>query len=313
MSRTRRIGTWVQVLLSVLAFGYILWRLQQFHNWEVFGRQLQQNTGGLVLLLLLQVLLAALNIALESLKWQQLKGGLLHQSFGSTLRQVLKGLQSGLVTPARAGDPFMKAWLLPRGLRTQAFLRSLAGSFLQNMVLMAGGFVALLWLQSGGLPQTLADFGRELLRWTTLALVLVLVLVLLLVAFWPRLRTRPQWRQQVQALAQLGRERLLKVMALTLLRYATYHLQLWLILHHLGVLQHWSDLALVMLYYAALTLLPTMALTDLGIRGSIALFLFGLRSANSPAIVGAIFLIWCLNLALPALLSAVLPPRRPPE
>lgn len=102
-------------------------------------------------------------------------------------------------------------------------------------------------------------------------------------------------------------------MALTLLRYATYHLQLWLILHHLGVLQHWSDLALVMLYYAALTLLPTMALTDLGIRGSIALFLFGLRSANSPAIVGAIFLIWCLNLALPALLSAVLPPRRPPE
>ena len=62
------------------------------------------------------------------------------------------------------------------------------------------------------------------------------------------------------------------------------------------------------LIYLAMAAIPTTALTELGVRGSVSVFLFALLAgaaepdANTTfAVLSASTLIWLLNIALPAL------------
>lgn len=58
--------------------------------------------------------------------------------------------------------------------------------------------------------------------------------------------------------------------------------------------------------YFIQTILPTIAILELGIKGNIALFIFAALSINSTAILSATLLLWCFNLAIPALFGAIL-------
>jgi hypothetical protein len=65
--------------------------------------------------------------------------------------------------------------------------------------------------------------------------------------------------------------------------------------------------------YLALAVIPTFALSELGVRGSVSLFLIGgylLSSRGAPvseneslAIILAAGLLWMINLAIPAILG----------
>jgi hypothetical protein len=62
-----------------------------------------------------------------------------------------------------------------------------------------------------------------------------------------------------------------------------------------------------------MAIIPTIALTELGIRGSVALYIFGLYSgqvlpvsgANSLGIFAASTLLWTINLGIPALIGTI--------
>ena len=62
-----------------------------------------------------------------------------------------------------------------------------------------------------------------------------------------------------------------------------------------------------------MTMIPTIAITELGIRGSVALFLIGIYFGNpldmpdhiNLGIVAASTALWIINLALPALTGTI--------
>ncbi|MFA6401838.1 MAG: hypothetical protein WCX31_09470 [Salinivirgaceae bacterium] len=53
-----------------------------------------------------------------------------------------------------------------------------------------------------------------------------------------------------------------------------------------------------------MTFIPTFALAELGVRGSVAVLVIGTLSPLSSAIIAASVLLWIINLALPALVGA---------
>ena len=65
-------------------------------------------------------------------------------------------------------------------------------------------------------------------------------------------------------------------------------------------------ICLVILFYWAMTAVPTMALGELGVRGGVALYLFGLYSQNSIGIAASTMVIWLLNIIFPAIVGACL-------
>ncbi|GAO28371.1 lysylphosphatidylglycerol synthase domain-containing protein [Geofilum rubicundum] len=142
------VARFLQWGLSLAALAYITWRLIQFKDWELFFDTLYHQRWPLTGLLCLQLMLAVINIALESAKWRQLSGAIVHQSWHNTLYQVVKGIQTGMITPARAGEPVVKGLLLRSGLRTKGFLLSATGSIIQNVVLMLGGLAGIILTQN---------------------------------------------------------------------------------------------------------------------------------------------------------------------
>ena len=69
-----------------------------------------------------------------------------------------------------------------------------------------------------------------------------------------------------------------------------------------------QSMLVIPVIYLVLAAIPTVALTELGVRGSVSVFLFGLLSRSGVldaeatlAIVSASTLIWFLNIAVPSL------------
>ncbi|MCA1745237.1 MAG: flippase-like domain-containing protein [Bacteroidales bacterium] len=310
----KALARFLQWGISIAALAYIFWRLMQFKDWELFFDTLYHQRWQLTGLLLIQLIFSAVNIGLESAKWRQLSGAIIRQSWHNTFYQVVKGIQTAMITPARTGEPVVRGLLLPLGLRTKGFLLSATGSVIQNMVLMIGGMAGIMLTQNHatGSNTTFGHLQKGIVDYSLITLLAVAVITLIVYALIKTFNTRALIKQltaHLRAIAQLGINRLLKVAGLTLARYAVYNFQLWLMLWFFDVSTSLSDLGLIMTYYAAITLLPTMAVADLGIRSSIALFLFGMLSPNSAGIVASVFFIWMINLALPSIVAATLQPR----
>lgn len=310
----KAIARFFQWGISLTALAYITWRLAQFRDWELFFNTLYHQRWQLTAILLLQLIFSTVNIGLEVAKWQQLSSAIVRQSWHNTFYQVVKGIQTGMITPARSGEPVVRGLLLPSGLRTKGFLLSATGSIIQNMVLMAGGMagIVLTKTHSFGDNTTFVNLQKGIAEYSLITLLAVLAISILFYVLAGIFKARPIIRQlnsHLQAIAQMGAKRTLKVTGLTILRYTVYNFQLWLMLWFFDISGSLSDLGLIMTYYAAITLLPTVAVVDLGIRSSIALFLFSMLSPNSAGIIASVFLVWVINLAIPSIVAAAMQPR----
>jgi hypothetical protein len=57
--------------------------------------------------------------------------------------------------------------------------------------------------------------------------------------------------------------------------------------------------------FLALAIIPTIALAELGVRGKLSIFLFGMFSTNTLGIVLTASTIWLINLVVPALAGSL--------
>ena len=62
---------------------------------------------------------------------------------------------------------------------------------------------------------------------------------------------------------------------------------------------------MISLTYFVMTAIPTIAITELGVRGSVAVYFIGLLTANVSNIFMASSMLWLINLAVPALIGVV--------
>ena len=306
--RQKRTAIILNLVVSLAAGFYILYRLLRFKDWSSFFALLDGRLGPFLCLIIVQLILLAINLGLETAKWRQLSGMIVIQPWKNTFYQVLKGIQSGMVTPARAGETIAKGGLLPQGLRTGGVVLSAAGSMIQNLVLICGGITGIIITRVGKYADNLSDLNEAILKYSVLAVAALVtgvsVAILLVNSYKHHPRINLMYTY-LNSLKSIERQRLLAIVLFTSTRYIVFNIQLWLLLGFFGVTGSITDFGLVMLYFAAISLLPTLAIADLGIRSSMALFIFGLLSSNSPAIICPVFLLWIINLAIPALMALI--------
>ena len=99
---------------------------------------------------------------------------------------------------------------------------------------------------------------------------------------------------------------LLEVLLYSVARYIVFTTQFFILLQVFEVYVSYIDafiLTTTMLF--VISIIPTIAITEIGVRGSVALFLFSLVSANIVGILSATFVMWVINLLLPALIGTV--------
>lgn len=306
--RQKRTAIILNLVVSLAAGFYILYRLLRFKDWSSFFALLDGRLGSFLCLILVQLSLLAINLGLETAKWKLLSGMIVVQSCKNIFYQVLKGIQSGMITPARTGETIAKGGLLPQGLRTGGVVLSAAGSMIQNLVLICGGITGIALTRTGKYADNLSGLNEAIQRYSLLGIGAIAILVPAVIFLAHKYRHHPRvslMYTYLNTLRSIEKQRLFAILLFTSTRYIVFNIQLWLLLCFFGVTGGIADIGLVMLYFAAISLLPTMAIADLGIRSSLALFIFGLLSSNSPAIVCPVFLLWIINLAIPALMALI--------
>jgi uncharacterized membrane protein len=90
------------------------------------------------------------------------------------------------------------------------------------------------------------------------------------------------------------------------LRYVVFFVQYWLLLEAFNI--HFttiSSLWLVPVCFLIASAIPTFLISELGVRSSVAVLVFGSLSDNNLSIISASVLLWFINIGIPAIVGLV--------
>jgi hypothetical protein len=299
----------ILMLISLAALFWVGYKLWTFEAWGSFADHLRENKYQIPGVLLFQAILMTLNLTLETRKWQMLVRPVSKTSFKDSLAQVIKGIQLGMVTPARSGDSVGKSLFFGPANRSKVIVLSLAGSIIQNFVILFAALWALIWTThstSDYLPffnESL--FGSLPFIWIAIASAALITGGWLIFKKFVITETMlHKIRQHLRLLKQLSRESLIKILLLTTIRYGVFSLQFLILLHFFGLDSIRDGLYAIFIFYGALSFIPSAGAGDLSIRATLAIMIFGSTAVAGPGVVMASLLLWFFNLALPALLPS---------
>jgi len=241
------------------------------------------------------LLLIMVNWGIEAIKWQFLVRKIYRPSFFDTLQFVFTGVTIGFITPGRSGEFAGRMILMPEWVR----LKSLALSFL-------GGIAQVIPIAMSALLFVFLSAFNPLGKVAD-AVLLSLTLLIFLLLFWGVDFWIKQFKiKRLFAHIELVPEQLPSfsakwmILILAFLRFFIFVIQYLLVLYAIG-LSPFDTLAPVVWMLLLQSLSPAVAILDMGVRGSIAFWVFTQYGLYTPEVLSGVFLIWFFNLCIPAL------------
>lgn len=262
------------------------------------------------------ILLMPLNWCLETYKWYRLVNKIQPFSFLKSFESVLSGLALSMNTPNRIGEYGGRVVYLKSGNRLKGVALTLVSSIGQLLITLVIGWVSLLILKTEltGVQLGSSHFSSILLQVFQYS---VLAFVILTAIFFFRM----QWLAKILKWIPLLKEKLsftevleklsnrfyLEILFYSFLRFLVFAAQYILIWQALSVdITWWQGFWSVAIVFLIMTIIPSFAIAEVGIRGKVAISITALFTTNNIAILGGTIGIWLLNLVMPALLGSLL-------
>lgn len=321
-NRTKRILGWVlKIAIFSAAYYYVYMELFSDGKWQdmlVFFHSVDIDTRKAILLLSIFFLLPV-NWGIETLKWQFSLQPIALINFRDALKSVLTGVALGSFTPWRVGDMVGRSFSLRNIQAKYAMLLSVVCNLSQLFSTVFWGLLSIcFFILVLPLPEIL-NYPPILNHFfITLSIVLTALSALcyLRLPFWTKTLEHhlQRWWKNISSYRNLLKKfrsrDLGKLCLMSLLRHTVFTSQFALLLHlfdlHIPFLHSFMMISLIYFIMAAI---PSFALADLGIRGSVSLFVFSsylsLQNMDIPHASWIMFttssMIWIINLLLPAI------------
>jgi hypothetical protein len=258
------------------------------------------------------------NWSCEAFKWKVLISHIQPISFFKSFRAILSGLSVSLAmnTPNGSGEYFGRILYIKEGNRIRAVTLTFVGSMSQLIITLMLGTIGLFILRDSFVDTTnkgaisLSDLSVNTTIYACVALTTMLAAIYFEISFLTRILERLPFVRRfsyfIQKLEDFGWRELLKVLLISFLRYSVFMLQYLLLLQvfNVGIPIH-TAICLITVMFLALAIVPTIALAELGVRGKVSIFLFGMFSTNTVGIVLTASTIWLINLIVPALAGSL--------
>ena len=230
------------------------------------------------------------NYLMEAIKWQNLLASWSPISIFKSYKSVLIGQAFAFFTPARSGDYVGRILLLPPGSKIKGVAQLAWSSYAQLIITISIGSIALF-------------FNLPFFPWIKWFMPLVLIAALF-IYFHPG-----QFKGWLNKINQLQIENKLKLnlLGLSFLKYMIFVLQYTWAVKMLNIpiapIDLWIALGVLFLL---LSIIPSISLTDLVIRGQIIVVLLEPYYNNSLMLICLSTIIWAVNFLLPAIIGAFL-------
>ena len=258
--------------------------------------------------------LVFVNWGMEARKWQLLMKALQPISFITAFKSVLCGVTLSLNTPNRIGEYGGRILFVNDGNRIKAVTLSIAGGMAQLIITMLMGCFGLAYLlftmdASDSLMGISILWIKVFLYGSiigTIVFIFFFFRLSWLIRLMEKLPYADRFSKYINVLETFDAKILLRLLSISFFRYIVFVFQYIFMLQLLQVEQNvWTGFWIISVMFWILAIIPSFAIAELGIRGTVAKTLFS-YSSNTIGILTATFGIWFVNLFIPALIGSLL-------
>ncbi|MBP6284278.1 MAG: flippase-like domain-containing protein [Paludibacteraceae bacterium] len=300
---------WIKIIIMVSAYTYLGYILYHFDNYEGFADNFSNMSWTRFLFLFFVFVLLPLNLFLESLKWKIILSGMENISIFTAFQSILAGITTGFFTPNRIGDPLGKVLYLQEGNRVQAVALSYVATFGQSFATFLCGIIAGFFLM---FSPAFTEYQDSVGLQTTAVLFLLLLIFLYfslpyIIRKFTAISKFSKLNHLLEAITEISVNRLGVISILSLVRFMVYSSQYYLLLLFFGVdISIYEAVVAIPINYLMVSITPSVAFSELGIRGSYAIIILGAFTHNTPAVVLAGVTVWFINYVIPMITGSLL-------
>ena len=273
---------------------------------------------GTYLILVLVFFMMFINWGLEAFKWKKLVNKFEDISFIDSFKAILAGTTISSVFPNRAGEFIGRVFVLKKENIIKGSLVTFIGNISQLLVTIILGLISLFIfsLLYINFIKSLPVFLLILVFLSIVGAVFLLLFLYFKIDFIEKIMRKlfkkklPKLSEYFEVFRQYNTKELLNILLISFVRYLVFSVQFYLCFLLFGIKMNiFEGLMIISVIYLIITAIPTVALSELGVRGSVSLFVFAYYLTSIHAfdeqvkisIVAASALIWIINLIIPAL------------
>jgi len=287
----------IKVLIVTGAFYFIYQQLANNDqlDWQKFLTLFQKKrpVGGILFILSFSIA----NRFFEILKWQNLVTCLQKISLSEATAQVLGALTAGIFTPNGLGEYAGKALFFEKSATKKIVFLNLICNGIQMILTIVFGIFGLLYFN--------ANFN--IITTQTVAVLFGLLLVVFLIVFsLKKIKIKGYSIEKlIHKTNEIPKSIHQKNILLGLSRYLVFSHQYYFLFLAFDVDLPYLILmsAITSIYFLASSL-PTFQFLDFAVKGSVAVYFFGLLGVNEWIVVFISTLMWFLNVVLPVLIGS---------
>lgn len=256
--------------------------------------------------------LVFVNWSIEAIKWKLVVKHLQELKFVTALKAILSGVSFSVSTPNRVGEYAGRVLYLNDGNRLKAVSLTIVSSISQLLITLVAGFFGAIQLRSIISTEYSIIPNQFLIVLAILFTAILLATIFYFKISWftklvTRLFDKGRFLFLIDAVSELKPSTLIKLLLLSAIRFLVFITQYGLLFSLFGVsVSAYNLMSSLSVYFLIMTVVPTIAITELGIRGGLSIWLIGLFSANKAGIVFATICIWFINLIIPAIIGTLL-------
>ncbi len=253
-------------------------------------------------LLILLLLLTDLNWILEIFKWKTLASHEKKITFFEAFEQSLASLTVSLITPNRIGEYGAKALYFEKKYQKKIMVLNLVGNLSQLVVTVVFGIFGMLFLSNYFISEKISFEPRKFLLIAS-----VLLLLFLIGKSFGFVKKLMKYACQVLNYSkELPLNILIKTLGYAVFRYLVFSHQFYFLLKFFHVeADYFTLMSLIFSTYFIASVIPSLAIFDWVIKGSVAVFIFDFIEVNPLTIVTVTTFMWILNFAIPAILGSI--------
>jgi len=303
--RLKQIAFMAVKLAIVFAAGFFIYQ-KLIHNdildFDYFMELLHKKKLVTIPNILLLLSFSVLNWGIESFKWKILVREIKPLSFSKAMEQSLGSLTASIITPNRIGEYGAKAMYFPKLYRKKILGLNLIGNLAQLTATIVFGIVGLLYvINSYKLP---VSYYR-MLCFTILGTLLIYFIYNYSSKKKYTIVKGYSFSKLKRFYNTLNTETIIKTVLLSLLKYGIFAHQFYFLIWLFGIDVSYIDaMAFITSMYILVSVIPTIFILDVLVKGSIAVWLFNFVDANEFVVLAITTLMWLFNFAFPAIVGS---------
>ncbi|PWA11283.1 lysylphosphatidylglycerol synthase domain-containing protein [Flavobacterium laiguense] len=264
-------------------------------DWQKFLVLFHKNQSVLGIVFILS--LSVFNRFFEILKWQNLVGFIHEISLGEATKQVLAALTAGLFTPNGVGEYAGKALYFDKKDTKKVVFLNLVCNGIQMILTVVFGIFGLLYFNA----------QYNVITTKTVAVLFGILVILFAVLFSAKKITIKGYsiERLIHKINEIPKSIHQKNAILAIFRYLVFSHQYYFLFLAFDVdLPYFILISAVSSVYFLASSLPTFQFLDFAVKGSVAVYFFGILGVNEWVVVFVTTLMWFLNVVLPVIIGS---------